>query len=145
MDVLLCALLIATGFVASTEVGDALFVTPVIERLPERHHLQIEQGLLGRVGKVMPILMSVVTLTAIGIAIWHPIWWTILAAVCLVVSIVSTVIFNVPINNATGAMDPENPPANFRQLRRRWAFFRAVRGGLQLIAFVVLCVGVVAQ
>lgn len=91
----------------------------------------------------MPILMTIVTLAAIAAALLQPAWWTILAALCLIASIASTLVFNVPINNATGKMDPANPPADFRQLRKRWAFFRSVRGSLQMIAFVMLCAGVV--
>ena len=55
MNVLAFATLVITGFVACAEFGSYAFVHPVIRRLPQREHLQVEQGLLRRhccVGRV---------------------------------------------------------------------------------------------
>jgi uncharacterized membrane protein len=52
--------------------------------------------------------------------------------------LISTIIFNVPINLATGRWDPMNPPSDWKQVRTRWEFFQGVRSWLLLIGFVLL-------
>ena len=52
-----------------------------------------------------------------------------------------TQIVNVPINSATGRWNPDRPPADWKQLRRRWELFQAVRAWLLLSAFAFLSIG----
>lgn len=67
--------------------------------------------------------------------------WRWAAAGSLIASLVSTIIFNVPINLATGRWDPSNLPPDWKQTRNRWEFFQGVRSWLLLVGFVFLCVG----
>ncbi len=58
-----------------------------------------------------------------------------------IAALTSTVIFNVPINLATGRWDPEHPPDDWKSVRNRWEFFQGLRSWLLLIGFVLACAG----
>ncbi len=64
------------------------------------------------------------------------------SAASLVVALISTVIFNVPVNLATGRWDATKPPPDWKQTRNRWEFFQGVRSWLLLIGFVLLSAGI---
>ncbi len=53
-------------------------------------------------------------------------------------------IFNVPVNLATGRWDPQHPPENWKQARNRWELFQGLRSWLLLIGFVLTCAGFAA-
>ncbi len=137
------ATLVVTGFVACAEFGSFAFVHPVIRRLPPKEHLQVEQGLLKTFGRVMPVGMTLCVVLAVSAAtgadgdgrLWH---W--LAAASFVAALASTVIFNVPINLATGRWDADNPPPDWKQTRDKWEFFQGLRSYLLLLGFVLVCV-----
>ncbi len=61
------------------------------------------------------------------------------SAVSFIAALVSTIIFNVPINLATGRWDADNPPEKWKETRSRWEFFQGLRSWLLLIGFVLLC------
>ncbi len=144
MDVLEFATLVITGFVACAEFGSYAFVHPVIRRLPQTGHLQVEQGLLRTFGRVMPIGMTLCLVLAISsaaraggdLALWR---WLAVAAFAL--ALASTVVFNVPINLATGKWDAANPPPDWKETRNRWELFQGLRSWLLLVGFALICVG----
>ncbi len=135
-----------TGFTACAEFGSYAFVHPVIRRLPPEHHIRVEQGLLHTFGRVMPILMtlcvvlSIVYATNLTGGTAQLLRWS--AAAAFVLALVSTIIFNVPINIATCRWDAAHPPADWKTLRGRWEFFQGLRSWLLLIGFVLLCLAV---
>ena len=115
MDVLGFATLAVGGFTACAEFGSYAFVHPVIRRLPPEYHLQVEQGLLRTFGRVMPAAMTLTVALAIAGAVQAgghggPVGWRWAAAGAYIAALTSTVIFNVPINLATGRWDPQHPP-----------------------------------
>jgi uncharacterized membrane protein len=91
-------------------------VHPITRRLPQREFIAVEQGLLTSFGRVMPILMPLTLIAAItfAISVWDEGGWirglAAAAAVSLTAAVISTVIFNVPINLETAKWDPDNPP-----------------------------------
>ncbi len=141
------ATLVVTGFVACAEFGSFAFVHPVIRRLPPMEHLQVEQGLLKTFGRVMPVGMTLCVVLAVSAAtgadgdgrLWH---W--LAAASFVAALASTVVFNVPINLATGRWDADNPPPDWKATRDKWEFFQGLRSYLLLLGFVLVCVATTA-
>lgn len=146
MNILAFATLVITGFVACAEFGSYAFVHPVIRRRPPTAHLAVEQGLLRTFGRVMPVGMTLCVVLAIthatsGSALGGPQLWRWLAAGSFALALASTVVFNVPINLATGKWDAENPPAEWKQTRNKWEFFQGLRSWLLLIGFVLICVG----
>ena len=146
MDGLGFAALVVSGFTACAEFGSYAFVHPVIRRLPATHHIEVEQGLLRTFGRVMPVLMTLTL--ALGVAnalntggLGGPAAWRWAAAAAFIAALTSTVIFNVPVNLATGRWDPQHPPDNWKQVRNRWEFFQGLRSWLLLIGFVLTCAG----
>jgi hypothetical protein len=67
--------------------------------------------------------------------------WRWLAVAAFGLSLASTIVFNVPINLATGRWDASAPPANWKTTRNRWEFFQGVRSWLLLAGFVLISIG----
>ncbi len=135
------ATLVVTGFTACAEFGSYAFVHPVMRRLPTREQLEMEKGLLGTFGRVMPVLMTAtpILIASYAATLTGPArgWgWAALAAT--VVALLTTIAVNVGINRATGHWDPEHPPADWQQVRRRWDRFQGIRSSLLLLGFVLL-------
>ena len=146
MNVLSFFTLVIVGFTGCAEFGSYAFVHPVIRRLPTEYHLTVEKGLLRTFGRVMPVLMTGSMILAIAHASaggdnGGPALWRWLGAVSWIAALVSTIIVNVPINIATGKIDPKAPPENWKSTRNRWEVFQGVRSWLMVIGFVFICVG----
>lgn len=142
MDVLEFSTLVVTGFVACAEFGSYAFVHPVVRRLPVTAHLQVEQGLLRTFGRVMPVGMTLCVVLAVGSAMSADagsMVWRVLSAASFILSLGSTLVFNVPINLATGKWDAESPPPDWKETRNRWELFQGVRSWLLLVGFVLAC------
>jgi uncharacterized membrane protein len=145
LDPLEFVALLVTGFTSCAEFGSYAFVHPVIRRLPPEHHVSVEKGLLKTFGRVMPVLMTLCVVLSIAYAIRSSalrsadstIGWA--SAIFFVAALVSTIIFNVPINLATGGWNPQDPPQNWKETRTRWEFFQGVRSWLLLIGFLLFC------
>jgi uncharacterized membrane protein len=145
MDILAFVALIITGFTSCAEFGSYAFVHPVIRLLPQEHHIGVEQGLLKTFGRVMPVMMTLCVILSLSYAISlnsietaaHIVRWS--SAASFIAALVSTIIFNVPINLATGRWNASNPPEKWKETRNRWEFFQGLRSWLLLIGFVLLC------
>jgi hypothetical protein len=148
MNLLRFALLVISGFTACAEFGSYAFIHPVIRRLPPTHHIQVEQGLLPTIGRVMPPLMAATTTLSLiyavdgaGLATAESTFrW--LAAGANSAALISTLIFNVPINLATGKWDANHPPDDWKVIRNRWERYQGLRSWLYLAGFVLICVAV---
>ena len=147
MDLFTFATLLVTGFTACAEFGSYAFVHPVLRRLPGEYHLQVEQGLLRTFGRVMPILMTLTVVLSVSYAFTmnvhskaRVLYWA--SAGSFTLALISTIIFNVPINLVTGRWDVSKPPEDWKATRNRWEFFQGVRSWLLLIGFVLLCAAV---
>ncbi len=148
MDVLGFVALAVTGFASCAEFGSYAFVHPVLRGLPREHHVQVEKGLLKTFGRVMPILMTLCVILSISYAVQNQqfagtarlIRWA--SAISFTIALVSTIIFNVPINAATGQWDTQAPPDDWKEKRNRWEFFQGVRSWLLLIGFILLCLAI---
>jgi len=92
----------------------------------------------------MPVLMTLCVILSVSYAISlnsvestaRIIGWA--SAGFFVASLVSTIIFNVPINLATGRWNANNPPEKWKKTRNCWEFFQGMRSWLLLIGFVLL-------
>ncbi|MDQ2840957.1 MAG: DUF1772 domain-containing protein [Acidobacteriota bacterium] len=143
--------LVITGVTSCAEFGSYAFVHPVIRRLPHEHHIRLEQGLLKTFGRVMPVAMTLCVILSISYATRlnavegaaKLVRWA--AAASLGAALISTIIFNVPTNLATGRWSAERPPERWKEERNRWEFFQGLRSWLLLIGFVLLCLAVTLQ
>lgn len=151
MDILEFITLIITGFTSCAEFGSYAFVHPVIRGLPQQQHVFVEKGLLKTFGRVMPVLMTLCVILAISYAlkmnkvnaIEQTFRWA--SAGSFIAALVFTIVFNVPINLATGKWNLENLPDNWKEKRDRWEFFQGLRSWFLLIGFVLLCVAITLQ
>lgn len=140
MDLLLLSLLFVTGFVGCAEFGSVALVHPVVRRLPIESQVVMEKGLLQTFGLVMPLGMTAAAvLASIGASHYGTAWLGI-AAVVLTIALVVTVFGNVPLNVWTGRIPSGEVPTDFHPKRRRWDMYQAVRGSLQLLGFVLVCI-----
>lgn len=151
MDILGFIALTVTGFTSCAEFGSYAFVHPVVRHLPPEHHIRVEQGLLKTFGRVMPVLMTLCVILIISYAVRlndvagtaRIIRWA--SAISFIAALVSTAIFNVPINLATGRWDADNPPEKWKETRSRWEFFQGLRSWLLLTGFVLLCLALTCR
>ena len=111
MDVLRFLALVIAGFTACAEFGSYAFVHPVVRNLPREHHVRMEQGLLKTFGRIMPFLMTLCVVLVIAYAVRmntllgprRVVTWV--SAASFSMALVSTIIFNVPINLATARLE----------------------------------------
>jgi len=140
VDLLLLSLLFVTGFVGCAEFGSVALVHPVVRRLPIESQVVMEKGLLRTFGLVMPLGMTAAAVLAgIGASHYGTAWLGI-AAVVLTIALVVTVFGNVPLNVWTGRIPSGEVPVDFHSKRRRWDVYQAVRGSLQMLGFVLVCI-----
>ena len=143
MDVLVSLTPVIVGFTASAEFASFAFVHPVIRRLEPGDHIRVEQGLLLTFGRVMPVLMPLSAVATVAYAVagdsgaGRTLGW--ISAGLVLLSVVTTLAVNVPINAATSRWDPEHPPPDWQATRERWEQFQGIRTVPLLMAFILIC------
>jgi uncharacterized membrane protein len=72
--------------------------------------------------------------------------FTAAGMLCLIASIVTTLLVNVPINaEIMNTWSVESPPADWAQVRDRWNLFHTIRTGLNVVAFLFLLLAATAS
>ena len=141
--------LLLVGWIAGAELGSWCCVQPVVARLPYEQFVAAEQGMLRTFGRLMPVLMPLSGNLAVALIILSRedtsfvLWLRVAAAFCIAVTVVTTLLVNVPINTQTASWQLTNDPSEWEQMRERWHFFQGVRGGLFALAFVLLTIPLV--
>jgi hypothetical protein len=84
-------------------------------------------------GRIMPVLMPlsggvtvalvIVSLNERGVAFWL----YVAAAICIAVTVVTTLTVNVPINSQTANWQLTGNVSEWRQMRERWHVFQGLR------------------
>ncbi|WP_082138986.1 DUF1772 domain-containing protein [Cytobacillus firmus] len=140
--------LLIAGFTACAEFTSYALVHPVIRHLPQKQHIFFEQASLKTYGRIMPILMPVSVILTLSFAVFTKELGTIelasrfSSAGMFILATIITIRYNVPINKAIKQWDADNPPAAWKEIRKRWMFFQSIRSWLLLIGFVLLCFSV---
>lgn len=99
----------------------------------------------------MPVLMPLSAVAAILMAVFSRsdpnivFWLRVLAAVCIAVTIVTTLTVNVPINNLTCRWELSAAYEKWSRMRARWHLFQGLRGGLYLLSFILLAIAGTVQ
>jgi hypothetical protein len=120
VDVLVFLTPLIVGFTASAEFASFSFVHPVIRRLGSGDRIRVEQGLLKTFGRVMPVLMPLSAVATVAFAVagddggGNVLRWVSVGLVLL--SVITTVAVNVPINAATSRWIPKIRHGTGRQL-----------------------------
>ncbi len=136
--------LLVVGWIAGAETGSWCCVQPTVARLPYAAQVMIEQAMLRTFGRVMPVLMPLSGALAVALAVLsrggaRPVLWLrAAAAACIAVTVATTLTVNVPINTRTARWAPAGDAVEWSRMRARWHAYQGVRGGLFLVAFVLL-------
>lgn len=145
---MLNALAVITGTVFGTMVGVefavAVFVNPILRRLPVGPSLQAHAD-GGRVlGRVMPFwyVTSLVLTAGLAVATWAgaAAGAAIAAAALLVVSIVMSIALLVPIANRSTTWTADDHPDDWREQQQRWDRLHYARVAVIITAFVLTLV-----
>ena len=142
MSWLAAVTVLITGFFGSAEFASTAFVHPIIRKLDPDTQLLFEKGLLTTFGKVMPFGMTLGVILTIASAVDRTNYFTISAAIALVVALIVTIFGNVPINKATGNITETSASKKFLAMRRTWDRYQLIRGSLQVLGFVLIVIGV---
>jgi hypothetical protein len=145
---MLAVLAIVTATVLGTMVGVefavAVFVNPILLRLPAGSSLEARAD-GGRVlGRVMPFWYSgsLILTAGLSAAAWGrpTAGAAIAAAALLAVSVVMSVALLVPINNRSATWTADNHPADWRAQQQRWDRLHYARVAIIIAAFVLTLV-----
>jgi uncharacterized membrane protein len=143
--------LLLVGWIAGAELGSWCCVQPVVARLPYEYYVAAEQAMLRTFGRIMPVLMPLSGVLAILLVVLSRgertvvLWLRVAAALCIAVTVVTTLTVNLPINTRTASWKLANDSSEWQQMRERWYLFQGVRGWLFASAFVLLTIPLVVS
>ena len=133
----------ATVLLTGVELAIGVFVHPVLTKLQDAAHAEAAKPLARLLGRVMPFCYAAALLLVIGSLLtraagtWT--WWTCLSSAALLAATVPfTLICLVPLNNRIAALNLERLPDNWKEDRRRWDRFHAIRVVVLLLASVAI-------
>ena len=116
----------ANGLTAGWLLGSKLFTSPVRENLDAAGWIEMQSAFNATTQPWTGVMMSSAVLTGVPQLILDHDFKkpaVILGAAGTALNIaviVTTLVWNVPVNDVTATADPQNPPANWRSLRRQW-------------------------
>jgi uncharacterized membrane protein len=132
------------GLMVGVEFAVAVFVGPILHRLPAGPSIEASAD-GGRVlGRVMPFwyVGSLILTAALAAGTWgKPAAGSAIAsAALLVVSVVMSLTLLVPINNRSATWTADNHPDDWREQHRRWDRLHYARVAILVAAFVLALV-----
>ena len=140
--------LLLPALLAGNEFGTWAAVHRSLWTMPTPEHIRAEQALTRRYKKIMPFWMSSVPISCLPVlALTRETFAfrsTLAGMLCFVGVMVSTLVGNMPINNRTLELSPEEtPPEEWRRLRERWDRLHTLRvvlnvAGLNLLYLAAL-------
>jgi hypothetical protein len=149
---MLHALAVVTATVVGTMVGVefavAVFVNPILLRLPAGPSLEARADGARVLGRVMPFwyVGSLILTAGLAAATWGQpaAGAAIAAAALLVVSVVMSVALLVPINKRARTWTADNHPGDYREQQQRWDRLHYARVAVIIAAFVLTLVAATA-
>ncbi|MFF4507499.1 anthrone oxygenase family protein [Streptomyces sp. NPDC001401] len=146
-DTLAVVTVVVVGMMVGVEFAVAVFVNPILDRLPNDGGLAARSDGARVLGRVMPFwYIGSVVLGAVWVALaWGSDGASLVAAgtVLLVLSVVMSILLLVPINSRAATWSHEGVPADWKQQLGRWDRFHYVRVGVIVLAFVLFAVALV--
>lgn len=135
---------IVSGLMVGVEFAVAVFVNPMLNRLPDDSRTAA-RGDGGRVlGRVMPVwyISSMVLGALWAVAAWGGAGAALVTAATalLGVSVVMSVLILVPINNRAITWAAEGRPADWKEQETRWDRYHYARVVVIVLAFVLFAV-----
>lgn len=117
--------LVLAGLLTGNEVGTKAVVHPALDTLPPDARFRAERAVVGRYGRVMPVLMPLTMLSVVPILVAIrdrrslAFRATLAAVAAYGAMVVVTVVGELPINRRLLDAPLQAPPADFAELRRR--------------------------
>jgi uncharacterized membrane protein len=134
------------GVMVGVEFAVAVFVNPILRRLPAGPSLEARADGARVLGRVMPFwYFGSLLLTAwLAAAKWGGLAGTaaVAAAALLVVSVVMSITLLVPINNRAATWTADHHPADYREQQQRWDLLHYARVAIIVAGFVLTLVAV---
>ncbi len=135
---------VVVGLMVGVEFAVAVFVNPILSRLPDDHCLAARADGGRILGRVMPVWYIGSMLLG---AAWAAMAWggagaslATAATALLAVSVVMSVLLLVPINNQVKTWTAAGRPADWKQQAARWDRYHYVRVGVIVLAFALFAV-----
>ena len=133
-----------TGVMVGVEFAVAVFVNPLLLRLPAGPALEARADGARVLGRVMPFWYSGSLLLTAWLA---AVTWggpagaaAATAAALLAVSVVMSITLLVPINNRSATWTADHHPADYREQQQRWDRLHYARVAIIVAAFVLTLV-----
>ena len=143
--------LLVFGLMCGSELNIALFVHPVLKRLPLETHILVRSALAALLGRVMPFWMAGSTLLNILLLLpfahlnesaWR---YAAIAAAIQVLAVLFSLVAPVPINNRIAKWTLASIPADWSAQEHRWDVYHFVRTCALVVAFLLLALSIAAR
>ncbi|MCU1477180.1 MAG: Protein of unknown function transrane [Subtercola sp.] len=138
------AAVVVVGIMVGVEFAVAVFVNPMLARLPLESSMAARSDGARILGRVMPVWysLSLVLMLASAVFSWgQPAGLpALLSAILLAVSVVMSILFLVPINSRSAGWTPESAPSDWREQINRWDRLHYVRVAIIIAAFALATV-----
>jgi hypothetical protein len=140
------AVLTATvvGIMVGTEFAVAVFVNPILLRLPAGASLEARADGARVLGRVMPFWYfgSLILTAGLAVATWGEpsAGAAVAAAGLLAVSVVMSIALLVPINNRSATWTADRHPDDWREQQQRWDRLHYARVAIIVAGFVLTLV-----
>jgi hypothetical protein len=136
------------GVMVGVEFGVAVFVNPILRRLPIGSSLEASADGARVLGRVMPFwYFGSLLLTAwLAAVTWGGSAGSaaVAAAALLAVSVVMSIALLVPINNRAATWTADRHPTDWREQRQRWDRLHYARVAIIVAGFVLTLVAATA-
>ena len=136
------------GTMVGVEFAVAVFVNPILLRLPAGSSLEARADGARVLGRVMPFwyFASLILTAGLAAATWGHVaaGAAIAAAALLIVSVVMSIALLVPINNRSATWTADDHPDDYREQTRRWDRLHYARVAIIIAAFVLTLVAATA-
>jgi uncharacterized membrane protein len=144
LDALVVVTLVVVGVMVGVEFAVAVFVNPILNRLPSESGLAARGDGARVLGKVMPVWYIASTVLA---AVWAALTWgqaqapeVVGGVALLVATVVLSLVVLVPISARAAGWKTEGVPADWNQQVTRWDRFHYVRVAAIVGAFALFVI-----
>jgi len=135
------------GTMVGVEFAVAVFVNPIMLRLPAGPAIEARADGARVLGRVMPFWYVASLILTAGLAVaasGGAAGAAIAAAALLVVSVVMSIALLVPIANRSATWTADNHPDDYREQTQRWDRLHYARVAIIVAAFVLVLVAATA-
>ncbi|MEU9484767.1 DUF1772 domain-containing protein [Streptomyces decoyicus] len=138
---------VVVGLMAGVEFAVAVFVNPILDRLPNDGGVHARSDGARVLGRIMPFwYIGSVVLASVWAAVgWGGAGASLVAAgtALLVLSVLMSILLLVPINKRVATWSHEGVPADWKQQVGRWDRLHYLRVGIIVSAFALFAVALV--